>query len=662
MPNRLYFHKLRLLSPARNYDVQFHDGANVIAGPILTGKSSVLEILNYACGKRTPLKYPEIKKCSEVLVEISVNGSLFTIQRSLKNSSASATMHFGTIDALTSDEKLESMELLAAPNPRSNLPSISSELLNRLGIGAVKIKNAPKQEASDTDAFSIRDLFSLLFVDQNRMGISPSFFEDKPNKAIKWHAAFQIVHGLYDEQSALLAKALADSLKEQERLKSSLEAAQKFLTDMDVPDIETAELQIREIQKYADRLKQQIQEHKTAEIERLGEHYELITKRDSVYLEYRKNQAGEEELTRTLSQLGRLQVQYEREQRQLKFLIESNKLISKIPITKCPSCFQKLSHEGSDGNHCHLCHQDLQEREDVKGAERQLKALVRRINDLDSYVSELDKEKKAHEKRNTSLLKAIKDTDSSIAAIKASTVFPKDEALLQMSHQMYEAEHRMSRLREHIAYRKKAQGEGSNLLSIEARINDLRNRQEARKAKRPKNDDVIAKLSNHFAEILNQFHFPYPADDARLDPQTYLPLVRGASYFDIRSNGALALIQCAWHFALLEFALDNDFSLFPRCLLLDSPLNHVGKNSTDPMFRDQRIVDGFLNYIKTLHDMHSDEFQLFVCFNESGTTFGDLIAESFTGISGTGRFGLIDDEYTEVDRSGMGSSKSEEAI
>ena len=483
------------------------------------------------------------------------------------------------------------------------------------------------------------------------MGISPGFFENIPSKAIKWRPAFEIVHGLYDEQLALLAKALSESQKEQEKLRSSLVAAQEFLTEMNVPDIETAEKQLRELQSVEGKLNERIAAHKASAVERLGEHFELMTKRDAVFLEVRNNQSSQEELTKTLTQLGRLQVQYEREQRQLQFLIESNTLISKIPITKCPSCFQKISSDKKAEKTCYLCHQNLLERDDIKGVDKQLRALNLRVKDLDSYVAELDVEKSTREKRKTALLRVLDETDDSIAQIKQASVFPKDEALLQLTHLLSDARNSMARLREYMAFRKKAQGEGSNLLNLEQRINDLKARQEAQKAERPKSDDVIAELSVAFVDKLKNFQFPYALDNAYIDGQSYLPIVRGQLYTEIRSNGAIALIQCAWHFAVLEYALKHEQSLYPRCLFLDSPLNHIGKNSKDPMFRDQRIVDGFLAYLRQLHNENKDKFQIFICYNESGTLFGDMLAESFTGLPGEGRFGLIDDEHTELDRS-----------
>lgn len=61
MAQRLEFRRLMLTSPGRNYEVEFHDGVNIIAGPISTGKSSILELLDYVCGAKSAPAYPELQ-------------------------------------------------------------------------------------------------------------------------------------------------------------------------------------------------------------------------------------------------------------------------------------------------------------------------------------------------------------------------------------------------------------------------------------------------------------------------------------------------------------------------------------------------------------------------------------------------------------------------
>ena len=71
---------------------------NLITGPITTGKSSVLELIDYALGASNAPDYEELSKCSDVLLEIEVGGELLTLQRSLKAPTAKALLFESSLD------------------------------------------------------------------------------------------------------------------------------------------------------------------------------------------------------------------------------------------------------------------------------------------------------------------------------------------------------------------------------------------------------------------------------------------------------------------------------------------------------------------------------------------------------------------------------------
>ena len=52
MAQNLFIHYLTLIGYRKNYKVTFKKGLNLITGPISTGKSSILEFINYALGSK----------------------------------------------------------------------------------------------------------------------------------------------------------------------------------------------------------------------------------------------------------------------------------------------------------------------------------------------------------------------------------------------------------------------------------------------------------------------------------------------------------------------------------------------------------------------------------------------------------------------------------
>jgi hypothetical protein len=95
MGERLVIRRLLVVGPGRRYEVEFHQDVNLIAGPISTGKSSILELVDYGLGSRTPPSYPELAKCSDVLLELEAGGEILTIQRPLKSATAKLNIYQG---------------------------------------------------------------------------------------------------------------------------------------------------------------------------------------------------------------------------------------------------------------------------------------------------------------------------------------------------------------------------------------------------------------------------------------------------------------------------------------------------------------------------------------------------------------------------------------
>ena len=54
---KLLLKTLRLIGVRKNYEVHFHKGLNYISGPTSTGKTAILELIDYAFGKKNHKSY-----------------------------------------------------------------------------------------------------------------------------------------------------------------------------------------------------------------------------------------------------------------------------------------------------------------------------------------------------------------------------------------------------------------------------------------------------------------------------------------------------------------------------------------------------------------------------------------------------------------------------
>ena len=84
MAQNLYIHSLTLKGYRKDYIVNFKKGLNFITGPISTGKSSILELVNYALGSKSHKAYQEVKSsCTDVELVLEIKEEKFKIVRPL---------------------------------------------------------------------------------------------------------------------------------------------------------------------------------------------------------------------------------------------------------------------------------------------------------------------------------------------------------------------------------------------------------------------------------------------------------------------------------------------------------------------------------------------------------------------------------------------------
>ncbi|HYH98769.1 hypothetical protein [Hyalangium sp.] len=639
MSGRLSFRKLVLTSPSRQYEVEFHDGVNIVAGPISTGKSSVLELLDYAMGASNPPNYPELAKCSDCFVECQVGEVRLTIRRSLKAQYANAMIYFGGIeDTFAGRATFKEFP----PRQKPGAISVSSELMSSLGLGDIKVKTAPTQAASALSTLSIRDLLMLMYADQDRISAKRSaFFEAEPHKAIKWRAAFEFVHGIYDFALADLSSQLKSAEAERDRARQFLDGARSFLDQARIPSTEELAQQIEMLDTEEKALHQRVHALRTQADAKLGSERELLNRRTELESERTGLTAQFVEIRRNLIQLGRLLVQYERERQQVEFLEESHRLVGSVPVMRCPNCFQSVE-RSVPANDCHVCMQNLPEQTVGIPVENRLRSLKSRISDLGGYIKDLEAHQENVKYSAEEKTKQVADLDSALRKTSESAVLPTMQPMLELNEALALVAAKKRQAQEHISLRARARGEGSDLLMLEERVEAIKKAQAklARSAK--SSHEIVSELSGRFQRLLVETRFPDPRA-ADLDPATYRPRVRGQLYGELSSKGAISLAVTMWHFAVLTYSLEAE-SFFPNLLMLDSPLSHVGQDSSDPSFRDQLIVDAFFGILMRLHQAHREHCQIILTNNRPPEYCRELIAVEFTGIAGQGRYGLIDDE------------------
>ncbi len=214
MKIRMKLIKLTLLGSRKNYPIKFKDGLNYISGHTSTGKTSILEMIDYALGSKEHKSYIEIgNSCSAVELELLIGAEQFLFRRKL-------FMFTEPVIVETWDVNKQKFVFytrcdIDAP---SNPQSLSAFLIEKLNLADVAISG---------DRFSFRDLFKYSYLKQTEIDNEDIMREKDWPHNLKRKATLEIIFNLFDAT----LDGYKDTLKKKEAERSELDIRLQGIKD-----------------------------------------------------------------------------------------------------------------------------------------------------------------------------------------------------------------------------------------------------------------------------------------------------------------------------------------------------------------------------------------------------------------------------------------------
>jgi len=637
MSQNLYIHSLTLKGYRKDYVVNFKKGLNFITGPISTGKSSILELVNYALGSKTHKDYQEVKSsCTEVELIVEIKTEKFKIVRPL--------FYFDRPFKLyTWDDSInefpEEFEIIEVSSPREE-KSLSKFLLYKLDVPEITIAN---------QAFSFRDLFKYCYVNQSDIDSEnllnekyyQSDFKRKPTLEIILNSLNQLLHQLKE-----LRKQKKEALNEFYIKKNAI-----------VDFISSVDLNIN-----ADtiiELKNTLNERKTAittelnEIKQTGKVKDDFSKSLEAQLfkynrEIRQLKNKHQEILDYKNKLSLLRNQYSKESIKYDYLIMAQGKIQNIEFQECPSCSSDL--RPSEFGKCSLCGNDLTEfdPEEIKALKLEKKRLNSKINELIDFIEVQDQELLLVT-RSIKVL-TLKRAKSEEKLNKAQEVYisPLISKIEELNRELGEIDKQI----ENIDSTNKVQIELADISSeiryAEIKLEELVKQIKDLEEENINFDSILSQLSKIFFSTLKSFDFP-KLSDAYIDERNYLPFVRNVKYDSIGSGGALTLITIAYFVSILKTCLQLKKSYHPGILMLDTIGKNLGavesNDANEDEFRDHKIFRLMMKHLIDFAQINEDNIQLFIINNHYTTDIReeDIIVKFDGDGTHEDKYGLIDD-------------------
>jgi septal ring factor EnvC (AmiA/AmiB activator) len=649
--------RLRLIGISENYDVNFCDAAGrprslaIVAGEITTGKTAVLEFVDFCLGKDRHPEYVEIhRQARSAQLEVELSGDVRVIERPLFTNENTAWLHQCSLEDMEEPHATTKLQVDPAGNPET----LNWLLLSHSGLEGIELKEAPTQAVSETDPLSFRDVMWLAFLGSDRLIARHLLHEAAPPmKRIKLRQVIEVIFGVHDQQLASLGDRISLLQSERDAQKAEIQSLRTFLAEQDVTDALEIRAAIEELTRQLEPLQERL-ESVSAKMRATSDFADSQRNRYSTL----RSEAGQaaarvRDRETLLRRLLPLRAQYAEDESKLVFFSEAQRLFDPLSVRVCPSCLEELEEapEIKDGK-CTLCHSVLVPDDEPIDVEAERAAIRARLRAISTYVqeaeSELESEKARYQELSQAEAALQTEIDSDISEQLAPFVAQRDELVKNITV-LKSSRHDLERQLGWLDGIDRRRGE---LAQLQARLDDLRAEQRELEENRPSRNVVVHDLSLRFYEILRAFGFP-KLDDP--EPPTldheFIPHVRGVRYDKIGSRGAVTLIALAWALAIFERAIEQGRP-HPGFLMIDSPQTNLkpleeGDGGEDE-YATAEIGTRLWHHLAEWSQDAGRGAQLLVVDHSPPTEVRGSVVITFSGDPGQPPYGLIANEIDKA--------------
>jgi hypothetical protein len=634
-PHGIRLLRLRLHSADRSYDVDFRTAAgmprplSVIAGAFSTGKTTVLEFVDYCLGASDHPRHPEIMpKVRAATLEIELSGTPYVIERAVGEPSTFAYVRPGQLGSgqlgsgqpdSNSDQPGEPLRIPERRplRPAGSPDSLSGLLLAHCKLDGVRLRDTPAQSDSDTDPLSFRDLMWLCFLPNERLDNKNLLFENHPMKHLRLQQVVDVVFGVHDDRSVDLGRRLRQVEAELAETRAEYAVASRIVHEQQVgtrielesahqrakaelADTELAIAALDEQARAATGFAEDLRErHRTASLD---------ARRAAAVLRDRETQ---------LQRMGPLRSQYADDVSKLTMLVEAHRLFGHPAATGTAGASVDVAAE--------------------------LRAAKARLAELTGYVEELERDlpglREKVERAQEAETSAAAEVDSATAHAVTPYLAQRDALARRREDAVAAIQRAVGGLRLVQSLERRA----DQVTRQESMARSLREELAAETADRlrPDRAAVIARVSERYRQILADWRYPKLADAYLADDLT--PYVRGNPY-QAASAGGRTLIALAWQLAMFEVAWETGSS-HPGFLMLDSPQKNLGRaGQRDAEFADSVTVADIYRHLLGWLTGPGTGAQIVVADNVPPEMAEPDVIVRFSRRPDQPPYGLIDDE------------------
>ncbi|ROR96634.1 hypothetical protein EDD28_1220 [Salana multivorans] len=590
--------------------VEFGPGLTLVRGPSDTGKSFMVEAIDFMLGGKSLKEIPERTGYSTVLLGVELpTGETVTLTRGVAG--GALTLHRS--DVRSGPFSVPGETLSAKHNSKSDA-NLSMFLLKQLDLDNSLIR---KNAQGATVSLSFRDLVHLCIIGETKMQseVPPAITGQYTTKT-KEISAFKLLLEAEDDSSVVATQGAREGVR---TTGAKIEVIDQLLRDVEAKLVETPDE--GELRDQLARLNASLADH-TSAVEG------LLTERSGLVKQLRRSQEAVQEARTELSEVGALQGrfgllsdQYDSDLNRLATIREAGVLLGFFTPGKCQFCGAELADQ--QYNHAHGVDGTVFE-ESIDAEIAKTRALRA---DLALTMEELVR-RGGH---------ARASGREAVAQVEALGVRLRvlDDELSPGNSQLRELIGVKSDLERSLALYSQA----AELTQLKAALIDS-TQTDATVVSAGLNLTALREFSAELAKRLSAWGYP-DAASVRYD-RAEQDILADDQYRSAHGKGVRAVLHAAFTVGLAQYCLDRDIA-HPGFVVLDSPLvtyRPPGRNS--PVQLDQSLPVGIVaDFYRDIQASFDGQVIVMENLDPTEPLGPNAVDVVFTKEIGVGRYGFL---------------------
>ena len=613
---KLVVNYLYLVGRRKNYKVSFQNGLNIIYGDSDTGKSSILNLVNYCLGASSIDLYDEIEIAGNYcLLEVLLLGTKYTIKRDIFNPKAEIEVYESSYDEIE-----DYFPKYYSPNyVQVSEDGVFSEfLLNSMNIPVVKLKESPSKVDSKMKSLSFRDIFKYNYLTQDKVG-SKFLFGENYVLISKLKETFKLMYNVLDTQITQLEGIIGEKVKERNDLNKKNTAISSFLKETEIDSLkrilekkEEKEVELEKLNQNIAKIDSEIMSD-NSDLDSVRNEIKQIEK--EIYEMSSNSEVREQELKQNIA----LRNEYSNDIKKIKGTIE---VLEKFPNikdrdTSCPVCEQTMKISTLKNQFINSNTQSI--KAELNGLRRRQKDL-RDINEnLKNAILKAD----GDVKDKTDKLNGLREQfDRQTKELVTPFISQRDSLTSKIGGIKSDIEN----LKHFYKMRNQQATIDAELIRVQNSIDEYNDDLKVLKESAPTLDSVFLILADSLQYFL-RFIGVKNVQNVSISPKTYLPVIRNRNYENITSGGVRTLSSVGYYLTLLEYAISNT-SNYPSFLMIDTIAKYIGKTKEEDLaytnkqedinegMNDSTKYENLYKYLMNLSERYEDSFQVLVVDND----------------------------------------------